>query len=57
MIVGHLPFLGKLVALLVTGREELEIVEFQYGGVVCLERRAGGSWKIGWMITPRLPQR
>jgi len=57
MIVGHLPFLGKLVALLVTGREEPGIVEFQYGSVVCLERRAGGSWKISWMITPGLLQR
>jgi phosphohistidine phosphatase len=57
MIVGHLPFLGKLVALLVTGREELGIVEFQYGGLVCLERRADGSWQIRWMITPRLLQR
>jgi phosphohistidine phosphatase len=29
MIVGHMPFLGKLVALLVTGSDENEIVEFQ----------------------------
>jgi hypothetical protein len=29
MIVGHLPFLGKLVALLVTGSEKNEIVEFR----------------------------
>ena len=57
MIVGHLPFLGKLVALLVTSREELEMVEFQYGGVVCLERRDGGSWKVSWMIIPGLLQR
>ena len=57
MIVGHLPFLGRLVALLLTGREELGIVGFQYGSVVCLERGAGGSWQIGWMITPRLLQR
>src|ERR1700737_5198274 len=38
MIVGHLPFLGKLVALLVTGSEKNEIVEFRFGGVVCVER-------------------
>ena len=57
MIVGHLPFLGKLVTLLVTGREEPGIAGFQYGSVVCLERRAGESWQIGWMITPGLLQR
>jgi phosphohistidine phosphatase len=54
MIVGHLPFLGKLVALLVTGSEENEIVEFQFGSVVCIERRDDRKWKLAWMITPAL---
>jgi phosphohistidine phosphatase SixA len=36
MIVGHLPFLSKLVALLVAGSEENEIVEFRFGSVVCV---------------------
>jgi phosphohistidine phosphatase len=54
MIVGHLPFLGKLVALLITGSEANEVVEFQFGGVVCIERRNEGRWKIAWMITPSL---
>jgi phosphohistidine phosphatase SixA len=52
MIVGHLPFLGKLVALLVTGSEENEIVEYQVGSIVCIERRDDGKWKVAWMITP-----
>lgn len=56
MIVGHLPFLGKLAALLVTGSEGNEIVEFQFGSVVCIERRDEGKWKIAWMITPALLQ-
>jgi phosphohistidine phosphatase len=56
MIVGHLPFLSKLAALLVTGSEANEIVEFQFGSVVCIERRDEGKWKIGWMITPALLQ-
>jgi len=46
MIVGHLPLLGKLVALLVTGSEEKEIVEYQVGSAVCIERRDGGKWKV-----------
>jgi phosphohistidine phosphatase len=54
MIVGHLPFLGKLVALLVTGNDENEIVQFQFGSVVCLEQRDGGKWKVAWMIRPEL---
>jgi len=54
MIVGHLPFLGKLVALLVTGSEKNEIVEFRFGCVVCVERSDDKKWKIAWMVTPSL---
>jgi phosphohistidine phosphatase len=54
MIVSHLPFLGKLVAVLVTGSEENEIVEFRFGSVVCIERRDDGKWKVAWMIRPAL---
>jgi len=56
MIVGHMPFLGKLAALLVTGSEENEIVEFQCGCVLCMERRGDVKWKVAWMITPALLQ-
>jgi phosphohistidine phosphatase len=56
MIVGHLPFLGKLVALLVTGSEKNEIVEFRFGGVVCVERRDDKKWRVAWMVTPSLLQ-
>jgi len=55
MIVGHLPFLGKLVALLVTGSEKNEIVEFQFGSVVCIERRDDGKWKVVWKRLERIP--
>jgi phosphohistidine phosphatase len=54
MIVGHLPFLGKLVALLVTDDEGNEIVQFQFGSIVCLEQREGGRWRVAWMIRPAL---
>ena len=56
MIVGHLPFLGKLVALLITGSEKNEIVEFRFGCVVCVERRDDRKWKVAWMVTPSLLQ-
>jgi phosphohistidine phosphatase len=54
MIVGHLPFLGKLAALLVADNEEREIVAFRFGCVVCLERIEDGPWKLAWMIVPAL---
>jgi phosphohistidine phosphatase len=54
MIVGHLPFLGNLAALLVTGSEANEIVRFQFGCVVCIEQHEHGKWKVAWMIKPAL---
>jgi phosphohistidine phosphatase len=54
MIVGHLPFLGKLAGLLVTGSEENEIVQFQFGCIVCMECTDDAKWKIAWMIIPAL---
>ena len=54
MLVGHLPFLNKLLAKLVIDDESVEIVAFQSAGMVCLEKSPEGIWKIAWMITPEL---
>jgi phosphohistidine phosphatase len=54
MIVGHLPFLSKLVARLLTGSKSSEVVCFQYAGVVCLERDDKRGWKLRWMVVPEL---
>ena len=54
MIVGHLPFLGKLAARLLTGSESAEVVAFRNGGIVCLEYDPDRAWRLAWMITPEL---
>jgi len=54
LIVGHLPFVGKLASLLLTGSESSNVVAFKQGGIVCLERTDGNRWQIDWMITPEL---
>jgi phosphohistidine phosphatase len=54
MIVGHLPFLSRLVASLVTGNETTEILEFRFASVVCVERREDRGWRVAWMVTPSL---
>lgn len=51
MIVGHLPHLGKLASLLLDNTSE-NLVAFQQGGVICLERN--DSWMIRWFVTPDL---
>jgi len=52
MIVGHMPFLGKLASLLVARDESAQAVAFQQGGVVCLQRDEQNGWAVRWMVTP-----
>src|SRR5437660_1496849 len=54
MIVGHLPLLGRLAALLLTGDADKEVVAFQFGCVVCLSGDDSGRWKLEWMMVPEL---
>jgi phosphohistidine phosphatase len=54
MIVGHLPFLSKLVSLLLAGSESADTVVFRNGGIVCLNRSETNQWQIDWMVTPEL---
>lgn len=54
MIVGHLPFVGKLASLLLASSESANVVAFKQGGIVCLEQTDKNQWQINWMITPEL---
>lgn len=53
MIVGHMPFLGRLVSLLAAGSRGAKAVGFKPGSVACLERKSDG-WTIAWMVRPDL---
>ena len=54
LVVGHLPFMAKLVSHLVIEDENRLIAAYQPGSVVCLELNSEGHWQIGWMIRPEL---
>ncbi len=54
LVVGHLPFLSRLVSRLVAGDSEQALVAFQPGSVVCLESVEDGAWRIDWMLRPEL---
>ena len=54
MLVGHLPFMAKFTAYLVTGDAEHDLVEFRPGSVLCLEADDSGNWRIAWMLRPEL---
>lgn len=52
MIVGHLPFLGKLASSLLTGSKSKNPLAFRPGGVVCLQRKEGRTWQVDWAVPP-----
>ncbi len=54
MIVGHLPFLGKLTSFLLTGSESKNVIAFRMGGVACLQRKDDRTWQVAWMMIPQL---
>ena len=54
MIVGHMPFVSRLAALLLTGYESPPVVTFQNAGVVCLQRTPDNRWQVEWIVTPEL---
>ena len=52
MLVGHLPFMAKMVSYLVTGKEESAIVSYMPGSVVCLQQDSEEHWQVQWMLRP-----
>ena len=54
MIVGHLPFLGKLTSLLLCNNENARLVLFRYGAIVCLDQKEDRGWAVHWILTPEM---
>ena len=55
MIVGHLPYMDKLLSRLITGNETETYVRYDPGTIVALERRTEISmWEIIWAMSPGL---
>ena len=55
MVVGHDPFMTRMISRLAAGDESAGIVAIEPGSVVCLERGAdGAAWTINWIAGPTL---
>lgn len=54
MIVGHLPFMARLVGLLLVKQAEPALVSYQPGSIVCLQKNMEHGWQITWMVRPHL---
>lgn len=53
MLVGHLPYLSRLVARLLEVEVDRQVVQFQMGGVLRIDRQED-NWVVRWMIVPEL---
>ena len=51
MLVGHLPFVSRLVGYLTTGKDEA-IIDFGEAAAAYLERDDDGRWHLAWQFDP-----
>lgn len=54
MLVGHLPYLSRLLSALLGVERERTLVAFQMAGVVHLERDRNTEWHLRWILVPEL---
>jgi phosphohistidine phosphatase len=54
MMIGHLPYLSRLVSVLLGVQQDRTLVTFQMGGVVHLERDDNREWRLRWILVPDL---
>ena len=53
MLVGHLPFMERLIGWLTVGDPEQRPFKLQGGGIVCLDRDERG-WHVKWALMPEV---
>ena len=53
MVVGHLPFMQRLISFLILGSTEPAVFKVQNSGIVCLDKDPDTDrWIIRWAIMP-----
>lgn len=56
LLIAHLPFLDRLIALLVTNNEDALIAQFDNASLFCLEKNTQTkTWSILWALKPISP--
>jgi len=55
MLVGHLPFMERLISHLITGSIERPVFKLQNGGILCLDKdQSFDSPFIKWALMPKI---
>lgn len=52
MLVGHMPFIDKLIGKLIVLDENKSLAAFVPGTIACLERTDERKWLINWIRRP-----
>jgi len=53
MLVGHMPFMEKIVGTLLVNDPDTRLVNFERGCLLCLERN-DNHWSVSWLLRPSL---
>ena len=54
LLVGHNPFMERLLSHLSAGRRDTLRLDFPDSGVACLSRGDDGDWTLLWLVGPAL---
>ena len=55
MLVGHLPFMERMTAFLITRSIDKPVFKFQNSGIVCLDKDPETqAWVILWSLMPKI---
>jgi phosphohistidine phosphatase len=55
MLVGHLPFMERLISYLITGSIDTPVFKLQNGGILCLSKDPGkAAVVIKWALMPHI---
>ena len=54
ILVGHMPFVSRLVSALMIDEPFQHLIDFVPGTIVCLENYGDKAWLIKWVLTPEL---
>ncbi len=55
MLVGHLPFMERMTAFLITESIDKPVFKFQNSGIVCLDKEPEAqAWVILWALMPNI---
>jgi phosphohistidine phosphatase len=54
LVVGHMPFMGRLVSHLVVNDADRPLTDWRPGTAVCLGCKEDDRWRIEWMIRAQL---